>query len=104
MEKKKQVNADGQKDRQRLVSHGIKERRRNISMARRKRKKEDSIESESDLGFHEEDIAVEIIRTDSGTTLIGTSPDKTNDHDTLKMIFSSQIQELFLTSYSIRRR
>ncbi|GFV68755.1 hypothetical protein TNCV_694231 [Trichonephila clavipes] len=55
------------------------------------RKKEDGTESESDLGFHEEDVAVEINRTDSGTALIGTSPDKTNDHDTLTMIFSSQI-------------
>ncbi|GFV44649.1 hypothetical protein TNCV_1925251 [Trichonephila clavipes] len=54
-------------------------------------KKEDGTESESDLGFHEEDVAVEINRTDSGTALIGTSPDKTNDHDTLTMIFSSDL-------------
>ncbi|GFT26056.1 zinc finger MYM-type protein 5 [Trichonephila clavipes] len=53
------------------------------------RKKEDGIESESDLDFHEEDVAVEINRTDSDTALLGTSPDKTNDHDTLTMIFSS---------------
>ncbi|GFX69845.1 hypothetical protein TNCV_4392001 [Trichonephila clavipes] len=47
------------------------------------------MESESDLDFHEENVAAEINRTDSGTALIGTSPDKTNDHNTLTMIFDS---------------
>ncbi|GFY33114.1 hypothetical protein TNCV_2230631 [Trichonephila clavipes] len=34
------------------------------------RKKEDGIESESDLDFHEEDVAFEINRIDSGTAIL----------------------------------
>ncbi|GFQ88483.1 hypothetical protein TNCT_552561 [Trichonephila clavata] len=40
------------------------------------RKKEDSFGSESDLDFHEKDVADEINRTDSGSALIRTPPGK----------------------------
>ncbi|GFW38739.1 putative LOC100569746 [Trichonephila clavipes] len=47
------------------------------------------IKEEDGIDFHEEDAVIEINRIDSGTAIIGTPPDKTNDHDTLTMIFSS---------------
>ncbi|GFU46282.1 zinc finger MYM-type protein 5 [Trichonephila clavipes] len=67
----------------------IKKQAGSLNYLQGPRKKEDGIKSESDLDFHEEDLAVEIYTTDTTTALIGTSPDKTNDHDTLTMIFSS---------------
>ncbi|GFU94436.1 hypothetical protein TNCV_2644241 [Trichonephila clavipes] len=46
-------------------------------------KKKDSVESEHDLDFHDEDVADVRNRTDSGIALVETPPEKSKNHNNL---------------------